>query len=121
MHIVGEVVRTPSGTYIRCTDDSEAVVSELDVLDLLTYSGDMESNRLMLEERFLHPDFFDLKTGLAGAIFLKLSTYHVKTAIVANVNGIKSERFRELMFECNRGRQINFYDNVAQAEEWLVA
>jgi len=53
----------------------------------------------MLDEEHLHPGFFDLKIGLAGTIFQKFSNYHVKAAIVADLDGIKSKRFQELIYE----------------------
>ena len=44
----------------------------------------------------------------------------LKAAIVADLAGKKGERFQELIVECNRGQQINFFDDVAQAEWWLT-
>jgi hypothetical protein len=81
----------------------------------------MESNRILLEEEYLPPAFFDLKTGLAGAIFQKFANYRVKAAIVADLDRIRSARFQELVLECNRGNQIHFFQNIAEAEEWLTA
>mgnify|MGYP001818629765 CR=1 FL=1 len=119
--VIGEVIEIPAGKYLRCAQPGAKISSEQDILDLLAYSEGMESNRILLEEAYLHPNFFDLSTGLAGDIFHKLSTYHVKAAIVADLDGIKSERFRELVGECNRGNQTNFFSEVALAERWLTA
>ena len=119
--MTGEVIQTTTGTYVRCARSSEPVSTEQDVLDLLAYCGETESNQIMLDEEHLHPDFFDLKTGLAGAIFQKFSNYHVKAAIVADLDGIKSERFQELIYECNKGNQINFFRDISKAEKWLTA
>jgi hypothetical protein len=117
----GEVIQTTAGTYVRCALSDKPVSKEQDVLDLLAYCGGTETNRIMLDEEHLHPDFFDLKTGLAGAIFQKFSNYHVKAAIVADLDGIKSKRFQELINECNKGNQINFFRDISKAEEWLTA
>jgi PadR family transcriptional regulator AphA len=117
----GQVVQKLAGGYVRCAPQSGVIANEQDVLDLLTCCGDIDSNRILLEEQHLHPDFFDLKTGLAGAVFQKLANYYVRAAIVANLAAIASPRFQELIYECNKGGQVRFFDDVAQAEEWLTA
>ena len=117
----GEVIQTATGTYVRCARLSEQVSKNQDVLDLLAYCGEAESNKILLDEEHLHPDFFDLKTGLARAIFQKFSTYHVKAAIIIDLDGIRNERFQELIYECNKGNQINFFHDISEAEEWLIS
>ena len=119
--MIGEVVHTPAGAYVRCAPHDGMLAGEVDLLDLLAGCYDLGSNRVLLDEEHLPPEFFDLKSGLAGAIFHKLSTYHAKAAIVVDMDGIQNQRFRELIYECNKGDEIHFFDNVAQAERWLAA
>ncbi len=116
----GEIVNTPAGGYVRCAPDDGQIAHDADILDLLGNFYEMDANRLLLDEVHLHPNFFDLKTGLAGAIFLKLTNYRVKTAVLANLANIPSKRFRELIYESNKGKQINFFDDLAKAEQWLM-
>jgi PadR family transcriptional regulator, regulatory protein AphA len=116
----GKLVQTPAGGYVCCADQSGVIASEQDVLDLLACCSDIDSNRILLDEGHLPPDFFDLKTGLAGAILQKFANYYVKAAIVVNLEGIASPRFRELIYECNKGDQVRFFDGRVQAEEWLT-
>jgi hypothetical protein len=78
------------------------------------------ANYLLVSGEALHPDFFDLSTGLAGEISLKLSTYRVKTAIVVDLEFNLCQRFREWAGEFNRGREIRFCTNLQDAEEWLL-
>lgn len=118
--MIGKIIETTTGKYVRCASESDVISEEQDILDLLAHCSEIQSSQVMLDEKHLHPDFFDLKTGLAGAIFHKLSTYHVKAAIVADLDGIKSERFHELIYECNKGNQINFFSDFAVAERWLT-
>ncbi len=119
--MIGEVVQTPTGEYVRCVPQSGILTSEADVLDLLAECYGIESSRILLDEEHLHPEFFDLSSGLAGALFHKLSVYQVRVAIVADLAGIKSQRFRELIHECNQGDDIHFFDHESQAEQWLTA
>lgn len=118
--MIGKVIETKTGKYVRCASEGGIISEEQDLLDLLAHCAGMEFCQVMLDEEHLHPDFFELKTGLAGAIFHKLSTYQVKAAIVADLDGIKSERFQELVYECNKGNQINFFKDATIAEKWLT-
>ncbi len=119
--MIGQVVHTPAGGYVRCAAQSGIISGEQDILDLLSYCHELDANRVLLDEAHLAPNFFDLKTGLAGAIFQKFANYHVKAAIVADLAAIASPRFRELVYECNKGGQVRFFDDVAPAEQWLTA
>ncbi len=116
----GEVVQTERGGYVRCAPGSGVVASEGDLLTLMGECYQIGAGRILLEQAQLHPDFFDLSTGLLGTIFLKLSTYQVKTAVVANLQAIPSQRFQELVRESNKGHQIRFFNTVAEAESWLL-
>ncbi|MCB8966118.1 MAG: DUF4180 domain-containing protein [Chloroflexota bacterium] len=118
--IIGEVVERTGGSYLRCTPESASIDNEQGVLDLLGYGYEMETPRLVLDEAHLHPNFFDLSTGLAGALLLKLSNYRVQTAVVADLQAIKSARFQELIRESNRRGPIRFFNTAAEAEDWLL-
>lgn len=107
------------GEYIICQPGSGIISSEQDILDLLGYCYGMEKSRLVIHSTDVHPDFFDLKTGLLGEIFLKLSNYRVKTAFIVEFKKITSERFHELIYEHQRSREIRFFEDLRSAEVWL--
>jgi hypothetical protein len=109
-----------TAVYVSSAAQEEIVASGNDVLDLLANSEHYQSQKLLLDQAHLAPAFFDLSSGLAGEIFLKLTNYRVKTAVVADLAAIPSERFHELVYECNKGRQINFFTDFAAAEAWLA-
>ena len=86
-----ELNHTP---YIACLPGDGILASEADALDLVAICGEHLAPRLLLHEENLHPDFFDLKTGLAGAAMLKWSNYQVKVAMVLSPERATSGRFR---------------------------
>ena len=114
---MAEVVRRPTGGYVRCS--AGVVSSERDLLDLFEHCFGLDRGRILLEQQHLAPELFDLKTGLVGAIFLKLTNYRVRTAIVADLAAIPSPRFHEMVSELRRGKQIRFFEDRAEAESWL--
>ena len=115
-----QVIQTSQGNYLLSDSEHGNLSSERDILDLMGLFGDVGANLLLVSGGALHPDFFDLSTGLAGEISLKLSTYRVKTAMVVDLESIPSLRFREWARECNKGREIRFCANLQDAEEWLL-
>jgi hypothetical protein len=115
--VTGEIVRSAGSGYVRVAEG--VVSSDRDVLELFERCFELDSGRILLEQRHLAPEFFELPTGLLGAIFLKLTNYRVRTAIVADLAAIQSERFHEMVGELRRGTQIRFFEDLAEAERWL--
>ena len=116
---MGEIIRTNQGVYVR-PEEGEKVSSQGDLLELVALCGEAGTDNLLLPRGSLAEDFFDLSTGLAGEIALKLSTYRVRTAILVNLLGVRSQRFKEWAWECNRGHEIHFCADEEDAVQWLL-
>jgi len=116
---MGMIIRTGSGIYV--TPEPEVVSSQADLLELIGLCGEAGTDRLLFPRGSLVEVFFDLSSGLAGELALKLSTYRVKAAFVVSLDAIPSQRFREWAGECNRGKEIRFCDSEESAVEWLLA
>ncbi|GGH35097.1 DUF4180 domain-containing protein [Dyadobacter endophyticus] len=97
---------TSEKVLIRTPDDS------LQLMVDLYYQGYGE---MILHEPNITPDFFDLKTGMAGEILQKFATYRVRLAIVGDFARYESKSLRDFIFESNKGRQINFLSSVEEA------
>jgi hypothetical protein len=115
----GILIHTDKGDYITCQAGSGLISTEQDILDLLAVGYGLQQTRMVIDSADLHPDFFNLKTGLLGNIFLKLSNYRVKTAFIVEMDKIKAERFHELIHEHKRSHEIRFFEDLRSAEEWL--
>ena len=74
---------------------------------------------LVLSEEDLGPDFYDLKTGLAGELFQKVVNYRGKVAIVIPDPGAYGDRFSELAYEHRRHPSVRFFEDRAKALQWL--
>jgi hypothetical protein len=116
-----ELIQTDEGQYVKLSCEGESVSGEDDVIALLEACGEYQTHNLMIHEGCLHPDFYDLRTGLAGLVFHKFSLYRMRTAFIGQWAEIQSERFKELMYECNKGQQTRFFTSTPDAEEWLLA
>jgi hypothetical protein len=106
--------------YIECDPTDFIIRSEQDILDLIAVCGENDTHNVLIYESNFSPDFFDLKTTLAGTLFQKFANYQVRGAGIISLGQIKSERFKELIFECNRGNLFRFFEDKAAAEKWLA-
>jgi hypothetical protein len=84
----------------------------LDLLGNLYYQG---FERIILYEKDITPDFFDLKTGIAGEILQKFSNYRVRLAHVGDFSKFASKSMNDFIYESNKGRHIHFASTLQEA------
>lgn len=77
------------------------------------------AGKMIVYEHQLTPEFFDLKTGLAGDVLQKFSTYQVQLAIVGDFVKYTSRSLKDFIYESNKRKQINFVSSLAEALENL--
>jgi hypothetical protein len=76
---------------------------------------------LILTELDLSPEFFDLRTGVAGEFFQKATNYNLPLAIVLQNTQAHGDRFSELVYEHKSHPLIRFFSSEAEAHTWLSA
>ena len=84
----------------------------LDLLGNLYYQG---FDSIVMNEKNITPDFFDLKNGMAGEILQKFSTYRVRLTIVGDFSKYTGKSLKDFIFESNKSRHINFVDSTEEA------
>ncbi|MBB4805720.1 hypothetical protein HNP38_000992 [Chryseobacterium defluvii] len=99
--------------------DAMVIGSVEDGLDLLGNIYYQDFDRVILHEKHITPDFFDLKTKIAGEILQKFSNYRVRLAIVGDFNKYKSKSIQDFIFESNSTQHINFVGSLPEALERL--
>jgi len=87
-----------------------ALATEQDALDLVGALYGTEADLLVIPAARLAPDFFRLRTGLAGAFLQKLTNYRLRVAIVGDFEAMvaASDALRDFVRESNRGRSVLF-------------
>ena len=83
-----------------------------DVMGDIYYQG---YDRLIVHEKNIHPDFFDLKTKMAGEILQKFSNYKVRLIIVGDFSNYQSRSLKDFIFESNKGKSVNFLSSIEEA------
>lgn len=89
-------------------------------LDLMmTVKYEKECSRIILDKKAIGEEFFKLSSGIAGEILQKFINYHTKLAIVGDFSEYTSKPLHDFIYECNKGNDIFFVDNIDQAVEKL--
>jgi hypothetical protein len=93
-----------------CAADGPLVDSEGVAVDLIAEAHGAGAALVALPVERLDPAFFQLRTGLAGAIAGKFATYRMRLAVLGDVSGhlARSETFASFVGETNRGSQLWF-------------
>ena len=95
-----------NGIVINETQDA------LDIMADASYNG---ASGVIVHEHQLTPEFFDLKTRLAGEILQKFSNYRMQLAIVGDFTKYKSKSLNDFIFESNKTGHILFVDSLENA------
>jgi hypothetical protein len=90
-----------------------------DGLELLGNLYYQDFDRIIIHEKNITPDFFDLKNGIAGEILQKFSNYRVRLVIVGDFSKYTTKSLNDFIYESNGGRQINFVGSQLKALEAL--
>jgi len=85
-------------------------------LDLLANAG---TDTVAIHKACLDPNFFDLKTLIAGEMFQKIANYRKRLIILGDFSAIASQSFKDLIYEANQSGQIVFAKDWAEAEKLL--
>jgi len=88
----------------------------LDLIGNIYYQG---FDKVILYEKNITSDFFDLSTKMAGEILQKFSNYRIQLAIVGNFEAHQSKSMKDFIFESNKLGQINFVNSRSEAIDVL--
>ena len=86
-----------------------------DILDSMAEARFNGSDRMIIHEKSFHPDFFELKTKVAGEILQKFSNYRMKLAIIGDFTVFESKSLKEFIRESNRTGIICFVGSLDEA------
>ena len=91
---------------IRNADDA------LDLLGNVYYQG---FDAMILHQKNITPDFFDLQNKMAGEMLQKFSNYRMRLVIVGDFAHFDSRSLQDFIRESNQGKTVNFVTSLEQA------
>jgi hypothetical protein len=114
-------IRQIKGINLAEIISEEILINETqDALDLMADVGYQGSTKIIIREQNITKGFFDLKTGIAGEILQKFSTYNVQLAIIGDFSKFSSKSLKDFIFESNKYRRINFVNSMEAAIDSLI-
>ena len=96
-------------------DHNIRIDTEADALDALSIPGP----GLIFRPADLAPAFFDLSSGLAGAVFQKYMNYNARAAFILPADHQYGERVGELAKEHGKHANLRLPATESEAVDWL--
>lgn len=118
-NMIYEIIKQHNKEYLFVKEAKNRLKSEEDALDFISLCMETGINRLFICEDILGEEFFDLKTKVAGLIIQKFTTYNVKCVIFMEKQN-ENERFKEFLYEINKGKIFRIYSNFEEAKNWII-
>jgi len=95
--------------------DDIIIKNSQDGLDLLGTLYYQEFDKIIIYEKNITKDFFDLKNGIAGEILQKFSNYRLRLAIVGDFSQYSAKSIKDFIYESNKTGHINFVSSISEA------
>lgn len=106
-------------TFLEIRSEEQFINNVQDVLDLFGELYGQYYDGIILYERNITHDFFDLQTKLAGEILQKFSNYRIRLVIVGDWSKYTSRSLEAFICESNRGKTVNFSSSPTEALKLL--
>lgn len=110
-----EIVQNKEVKIAEIHAEGIIITETQNALDLMAESNYKESWKMIFYEENISPDFFDLKTGMAGDILQKFSTYRCQLAIIGDFTKFQSKSLKDFIFESNKTGRIFFVNSRDEA------
>jgi len=116
------IIHKKDGQKIAQVESGQIIIQKTqDALDLMVDPRLGGARMIIIAQKNIVPEFFDLSTRFAGEILQKFVNYRIKLAIVGDFSNVKSEALKAFICESNRGQEIFFCSDPKTAKERLFA
>jgi hypothetical protein len=115
-----EIHRINEIQIAEITSDTVFLKTADDALDVIGHLYFHDTDKIVIHQNNITPDFFDLKSGIAGDILQKFSNYRFRLAIVGDFTTYSSKSLKDFIFESNKNGQVNFVESKDQAIALLL-
>lgn len=115
-----EITNKNETSIAKIKSNNIEIKNAQDALDIFANCMYQGASKIIIYEKNIIADLFDLKTGIAGEVFQKCSNYKVQLAIVGDYSKFTSKSLRDFILESNKHGQINFVSSLEEAFERLA-
>jgi hypothetical protein len=117
MHI--EILNAFGDSIAEIRSNEVEIMNAQDALDIMvncTYQG---ARKIIVYEKNITPDFFNLSSGIAGQVLQKFSTYDAQLCIIGDYEKFSSKSLHDFIYESNKVGRITFVSSMAEARAKL--
>ncbi|UGU16001.1 DUF4180 domain-containing protein [Sinomicrobium kalidii] len=111
------ITKTDGVSIAELISEQVEIRDAQDAVDIMMNSIYQGAENIIIQQKHLVPGFFELKTGIAGEILQKFSTYNAKLAIVGNFENIRGKSLGDFIYESNKTGRINFVGSLQEARK----
>ena len=115
-----EILKIKDIQIVEVISDEIIINNIDDGLNLLVNIYYQDFNKIIIHEKNIIPDFFNLKNGIAGEILQKFSNYRVRLAIIGEFSKYSSKSLDDFIRESNKSKHINFVSSLTEAINVLM-
>jgi hypothetical protein len=108
---------------VFCPPDGPPLRTGRDATDLIGETRSLNASDLVVPMRRLDPEFFQLRTGIAGEFVQKFVNYGVRLIVLGDTNELasQSKALHDFIYESNQGRSIWFLPDRQALEDRLTS
>lgn len=116
-----KIFETNGYKIAEVVSDKIVISTVQDALDIMADAMYQGADYVLLHENTILPEFFDLKTGIAGDILQKYSNYRMKLFIIGDFEKFTSKSLKAFITESNRGKHVAFRATRQEALEAIIS
>jgi hypothetical protein len=108
---------------VVCPTDGPAISSADDAVEIIGSTYGSGAEVIVIPKERLAPEFFQLRTRVAGEVVQKIQMYGFHLVVAGDVEAqlAASQALRDFVREANRGSQLWFVRDLVELEERLSA
>lgn len=117
-----EIVELSGRRTLLVQNNGPTVAGERDIRGLIGDALGEEADIIAVPVESLAPEFFNLRSGLAGEMLQKCANYRRSFAVVGDITAYveRSSAFRDLVREADRGITVLFVRDLEHLGERLA-
>ncbi|GAC40884.1 DUF4180 domain-containing protein [Paenibacillus popilliae] len=105
--------------YIHFTFAETPLCTE-NVSDIISICVENNTNFVLFDSEALSDEFFNLRTGVAGAVLQKFTMYRIKAAAVITDQQRIKGKFKNMLAENNKRGDFRSFESIIDAENWFL-
>jgi hypothetical protein len=112
-----ELIETSKGTLANTIFSADEKIN--DYRSFFDAIMESPSDTTIIEKDIITDEFFNLRSGLAGDVLQKVSTYSRRLIILGDFSFIESKSLKDFIYESNKTGKVIFCDTMEKAIELL--